>query len=206
MDSRELSPKVLAAYQAVAELFMKGADLSNMTVSEITTQAGIGKGTVYDYFANKEDLIAGALYYEVKEVCRELYIQLCEKETLYDKIEMILYDMEWHMQEVGCAFKVLHITMDNSLVSKKIRQLFHEKEDEDMLIFDLLRKALEDEIGESSQATAEDMAYLVMNLTAKFMCYAMYLSEDESRRIPDSKTMRERLCHDICKEVESYRK
>lgn len=43
MESREFAPKVLATYRAVIDLFREGADLNNLTVSEITAKAGIGK-------------------------------------------------------------------------------------------------------------------------------------------------------------------
>ena len=45
MGRSELAPKVKATYQAVIQLLIEGADLNNLTVSEITAKAGIGKGT-----------------------------------------------------------------------------------------------------------------------------------------------------------------
>jgi len=37
-------------------LFMQ-KDINNVTISEIAKTAGIGKGTVYEYFKNKEDIV-----------------------------------------------------------------------------------------------------------------------------------------------------
>ena len=48
MGRSELAPKVKATYQAVILLLMEGADINNLTVSEITGRAGIGKGTAYE--------------------------------------------------------------------------------------------------------------------------------------------------------------
>lgn len=205
MEKQELSPKVLAAYKAVAELFMEGADLSSLTVSEITARAGIGKGTVYDYFANKEEMLAGALYHEMDVVCSELYKQLQKKRNLYEKMEQILVDMEEHMQEVGCAFKVLHLLMDNSQVSKQLRELFRKRKDNEIPLFALLRELIREELGEDISLSGEDIIYLVMNTVSRLICYAMYLNQDEAVRFFDSKTMRERLCRDICRDVEESR-
>lgn len=205
MEKQELSPKVLAAYRAVAELFMEGADLSSLTVSEITARAGIGKGTVYDYFANKEEMLAGALYHEMDVVCSELYKQLQKKRNLYEKMEQILVDMEEHMQEVGCAFKVLHLLMDNSQVSKQLRELFRRRKDNEIPLFALLRELIIEELGEDISLPGEDIIYLVMNTVSRLICYAMYLNQDEAVRFFDSKTMRERLCRDICRDVEESR-
>lgn len=205
MEKQELSPKVLAAYKAVAELFTEGADLSSLTVSEITARAGIGKGTVYDYFANKEEMLAGALYHEMDVVCSELYKQLQKKRNLYEKMEQILVDMEEHMQEVGCAFKVLHLLMDNSQVSKQLRELFRRRKDNEIPLFALLRELIREELGEDISLSGEDLTYLVMNTVSRLICYAMYLNQDEAVRSFDSKTMRERLCRDICRDVEENR-
>lgn len=205
MEKQELSPKVLAAYKAVAELFTEGADLSSLTVSEITARAGIGKGTVYDYFANKEEMLAGALYHEMDVVCSELYKQLQKKRNLYEKMEQILVDMEEHMQEVGCAFKVLHLLMDNSQVSKQLRELFRRRKDNEIPLFVLLRELIREELGEDISLSGEDLTYLVMNTVSRLICYAMYLNQDEAVRSFDSKTMRERLCRDICRDVEENR-
>lgn len=73
MEKQELSPKVLAVYKAVAELFMEGADLSSLTVSGITARVGIGKGTVYDYFANQDEAVRSFDSKTMRErLCRDI--------------------------------------------------------------------------------------------------------------------------------------
>lgn len=58
------SPKVLMMYQAVSELIRGKMDIRSITVSDITKKAGIGKGTAYEYFSSKEELLASALVHE----------------------------------------------------------------------------------------------------------------------------------------------
>ncbi len=74
----ELKPKVRALYEAVLELLNENADISTMKVSDITSRAGIGKGTAYDS-KSKEEIIACAVMYdarrqgmETREKLREL--------------------------------------------------------------------------------------------------------------------------------------
>ena len=62
----ELKPKVKALYDAVLELLNENADVNALTVSDITKRAGIGKGTAYDYFSCKEEIIAGAIIYDAQ--------------------------------------------------------------------------------------------------------------------------------------------
>lgn len=64
---KEYPPKVRAMYEAVLELFASGRDFSTLKVSEITAKAGIGKGTAYEYFSTKEEMIVGAIRYEASK-------------------------------------------------------------------------------------------------------------------------------------------
>lgn len=73
MNKETPTVKEKAIYQAVVDLFMEGADLSELTVSEITAKAGIGKGTAYGYFSDKEDMIARSICYNVDQYCHWIY-------------------------------------------------------------------------------------------------------------------------------------
>lgn len=205
METKELSPKMLAAYKAIIELFTEGADLNTLTVSEITARAGIGKGTVYDYFSNKEEMLAGALYYEMGVACGELYEKLKDRKNLYEKMEQILLDMENYKQKMECAFKVVHLLMDNSQVSKQLREILQKRKNQEIPLYQLMQRLMEEEFEEGSRASEEDMLYLVMNTISKLICYAMYLNHYAVLKKFDTKTMRDRLCEDICREVERYK-
>lgn len=206
MEAKKLPPKVLAVYKAVVELFAKGADLSTLTVSEIAARAGIGKGTIYDYFASKEEMLAGALYYEMDVACRELYERLQDKETLYERIKQILFDMETHKQEMECAFKVLHLLMDNSQISNRLRELLRKKEDKEIPLYQLLKKLIEEELGEEVAVSQEDMLYLVMDTISQLLCFAMYLNYDGIMSVYGTKNIRERICRNVCGNVKSVEK
>lgn len=205
MDKQELSPKVQAVYRAVVELFAEGADLNTLTVSEITARAGIGKGTVYDYFSNKEEMLAGALYHEMNVACQELYERLKDKKNLFEKMEQILLDMENYKQKMECAFKVVHLLMDNSQVSKQLREILQKKENYEIPLYQMLQMLIREEFGEDSKVSEEDMLYLVMNTISKLVCYAMYLNNDVVLEKFGTKTMRERLCKNVCREVQNYK-
>ena len=56
----EPSEKVQKMYEAIAGFVEEKRDLSTIKVSEITSRAGIGKGTAYEYFSSKEELIVYA--------------------------------------------------------------------------------------------------------------------------------------------------
>ncbi len=57
-DIHHVPPKVNQMYEAVMQLLEEGADVADIRVSTITERAGIGKGTAYEYFDTKEEIVA----------------------------------------------------------------------------------------------------------------------------------------------------
>lgn len=64
---KPLAEKEILMFQAVNELLKEGRDARDLTVQEITKKAGIGKGTAYEYFQSKEELIGKATVFGVME-------------------------------------------------------------------------------------------------------------------------------------------
>lgn len=64
-EEKQYPPKVIAMNEAVISLLAEGRDLNTLRVSEITARAGIGKGTAYEYFSSKAEIIATALEYDL---------------------------------------------------------------------------------------------------------------------------------------------
>ncbi len=65
-ENGALPEKVRLLYEAVLAMVTNGWDINRMKVSDITAQAGIGKGTAYEYFSSKEEIIANAVLYDVE--------------------------------------------------------------------------------------------------------------------------------------------
>ena len=61
-------------FEGVLSMAEGGADLYLITVQDIARAAGIGKGTVYEYFSSKEDILAGTILY-----CIENELDLAEQ-------------------------------------------------------------------------------------------------------------------------------
>lgn len=69
---KEITPKQLALYEATLALVAEGNAPHELTISRIAAKAGIGKGTVYEYFDSKEALFAGAVAYRAQQEAEEL--------------------------------------------------------------------------------------------------------------------------------------
>lgn len=88
----KLSPKVEALYKAVMELLLEGKEIRKMKVSEITERAGIGKGTAYEYFESREELIVHALNFQQKIWAENIREELARESTFTEKIDC-LFDL-----------------------------------------------------------------------------------------------------------------
>ena len=92
----ETNEKVLAMYHAVAALMDEGRNIYNLKVSDITQKAGIGKGTAYEYFRSKEELLAKAICYDFAVQFQSLEKEMEEKKRLKDALDSCFDWMDSH--------------------------------------------------------------------------------------------------------------
>ncbi len=201
MMNKEYLPKEKAIYQAVLALFEEGADLNSLTVSEITKRAGIGKGTAYEYFSDKEEMIAKAIFYNIEKFCKHLYEGIAEKESLYAKIDFLLLTMEEQIGNTNCIFRLM-LSSDNSMLSKRMKELMEERKlSGERPEMDLIEKILENEFQNSKIPSGERMEYLVMSIFSKIWCFALWLKKGTQKKPEDRASMRELVVEGICREV-----
>ncbi len=114
--------KVLLMYEAVAGMLKEGADIRGIKVSDITTRAGIGKGTAYEYFPSKEALIVTALDYDVHRK-QELLARVIGGEMSFrEKVIRILTYMEEHFGEIQTFCALLKIGTGACEVPEALRR------------------------------------------------------------------------------------
>lgn len=85
-----LKDKEKAVYEAVGRLVLSGHTSSQLTVSAIAREAGVGKGTVYEYFTTKEELIAKAMSYNLGTQAEVLLGELKCTPEFEEKVVLIL--------------------------------------------------------------------------------------------------------------------
>ncbi len=87
---REYPQKVMAIYEAVGRLIAAGKDTAELKVSDITKEAGIGKGTAYEYFGSKEEIIGRAVCYQVQKMMQKAIEKLASIQSLQGQLEQIV--------------------------------------------------------------------------------------------------------------------
>ena len=200
-----MPPKVKVVYRAVIALFVEGADLNSLTVAEIAGKAGIGKGTVYEYFKNKEQMIAGALFYQMNECCENVYAQLAREKSLYDRMNKILLNIDKERTEISFFIRALPVMMDNSTVSGRLRELWKDRGEEEAPVMELMRRLIEDEVKPVKELNGKDTDYLILTVLSRIICYAVYRFGGRGGLGLDEETMREMICMDICRDVDSIK-
>jgi len=99
-EVRNLSEKQILIYKAIVDLINEGADVSDMKVGEITARAGIGKGTAYEYFSSKEEMVIEALEYNTMMQVMTVKAMVEKKDAFRDKFMCILNYMDENKDQI----------------------------------------------------------------------------------------------------------
>ena len=121
-ELEKVPPKVRQMYRAVVELIGEGEEIAELRVSTITGRAGIGKGTAYEYFDSKEEIVACAITYAIESSFRRLERELLEKEDFYAQLGFLLDEIERKDDRKVCFQRFLHLLTDTSDFSDLIRE------------------------------------------------------------------------------------
>lgn len=195
-----LSPKVQLLYKAVIELLNEGADVNSLKISDITQKAGIGKGTAYDYFNSKEEVIGAGIIYYIDKFLADAEAEVKELSSFHDSVNYLFDVLERNLDERGCLVRLVHLLLGSSPVSVYMQDAIRNGEAEmPLLLLDkIVRKGIE-----NGELTREcPTSYIVYTLCTKILTYAAFLDIKEGE-LPlyskdiDKKQMRELMVKGI---------
>ncbi|MCL1804563.1 MAG: TetR/AcrR family transcriptional regulator [Clostridiales bacterium] len=83
----------------------------NTRIEEVAAAAGIGKGTVYEYFRSKEELLSAAIRFEMEESAGQVRENAAKESTVRGKLKAIVETVMLRRRE-NC-----YQTLDMSLVN-----------------------------------------------------------------------------------------
>lgn len=113
--------KVLAMYQAVIELINDGCDVNTLKVADITRRAGIGKGTAYEYFSSKEEIISTSVLYYVQECFHKLQTISTMEGSFKEKINGVMDFIDCHVKEKQGVFFLIKMVLDSYEIPKNLQ-------------------------------------------------------------------------------------
>ena len=96
--------KEILIYKAVIDIIEEQGFNSNIKIADIAKKAGIGKGTVYEYFKNKDEILTGAIMYLLQTSMKDILNNDIEndlgfRETLINHIHKVLITLSYN---IGC--------------------------------------------------------------------------------------------------------
>lgn len=119
--------KKTVLYEAALSILEEKHDMSSIKVADIAQKADIGKGTIYEYFDSKEQLLAEAVIHMVKHGVRSLE-EIAESTAGFkESYRLILEYMESMMSRNKMFFKYVTLNECNFSMHKAVQSLVEQE-------------------------------------------------------------------------------
>ena len=180
---QQVPPKVLLMYAAVVQLFQEGADVTNIRVSSITEKAGIGKGTAYEYFDTKEEIMVCAVVYHVQQVFAWLESELLKRDNFREQLDFLMEEMAKEDGRKYCFLRFVHMLTDSSELSRMTREKMQADEFVPYRPMAVFEKVLSGGITRGELRNDLPMEYMIYTLFSRLMAYMMTITTEEGLSI-----------------------
>ena len=109
-----IAEKEMLMYKAVIEMVQENYDINSIKVSDITSRAGIGKGTAYEYFGSKEEIIVKALFYDTYVHILNVEKIMKSDKKFKEKYYLLMDYLEEKLPNTKATGNLIKIFMGNS--------------------------------------------------------------------------------------------
>lgn len=199
-DIDKVPPKVHQMYMAVIQMLEEGTDVAGIRVSTITDRAGIGKGTAYEYFDSKEEIVACAMVYQIQWMFNWLESVLEEKGNFRDQISFLMEEIEKNDGKKGCFLRFVHMMTDNSEFSRMVREKLTAEDFMPRQPVSVFGKILSKGVERGDLRRDLPMDYMVHCVFSHLLTYMLATAAADCLQI-DLPTIRRLACEGIINEV-----
>ena len=172
----QIPAKVLQMYRAVVRLITEGAEPAKLRVSTITEEAEIGKGTAYEYFDSKEEIVVCAVVHQMQTMIAALEKELLRRSSFREQLEFLLDEISIQEEQNNCFFRLVHLMTDNSEFSRQIRQRLESDAFRQYSPVQMFRKVLGEAVERGELRSDLPMDYMVYTLGARILAYMVAVS------------------------------
>ena len=172
----QIPAKVLQMYRAVVRLISEGEEPTKLRVSTITEEAEIGKGTAYEYFDSKEEIVVCAVAHQMQTMIAALEKELLRRRTFREQLEFILDEISTQEEQNNCFFRLVHLMTDNSEFSRQIRQRLESDAFRQYSPVQMFRKVLGAAVERGELRRDLPLDYMVYTLGARILAYMVAVS------------------------------
>lgn len=172
----QIPPKVLKLYKAVNQLLEEGADPGSLRVSTITDRAGIGKGTAYEYFDSRDEIVIYAVVYQMQMAMMELEKGLQERKTFRDQINFLLDEVSAQERQQNSFLKQIHILTDNTEFSRQVQGIMASAALKKYQLVQLFRQLLGAAVERGELRKDLPLDYMVYSMGGRVLAYMVAVS------------------------------
>lgn len=203
-QTAEIPEKVLLIYQAVPQMLKEGADINTLKVSEITERAGIGKGTAYEYFSSKEELITRALLFYIEKKVNDIENISESQNSFPDKIHAVLDYVEQNFDDIREFCMLVRIGTGSYEISEPLKNEYERMQE----TFDchrmdhLIDRMIEQ--GRQEGILTENNTFLCrMAFASQMMMYTAALLQQEKAdlNVPETEKLKTFVYHALVKSL-----
>lgn len=203
-QTAEIPEKVLLIYQAVPQMLKEGADVNTLKVSEITERAGIGKGTAYEYFSSKEELITRALLFYIEKKVNDIENISESQNSFPDKIHAVLDYVEQNFDDIRGFCMLVRIGTGSYEISEPLKNEYERMQE----TFDchrmdhLIDRMIEQ--GRQEGILTENNTFLCrMAFASQMMMYTAALLQQEKAdlNVPETEKLKTFVYHALVKSL-----
>lgn len=140
--TNQIDRKKLILQSALQNFIEEGYDRA--TMQDIADKAGVGKGTIYEYFSSKEELFSEVVLTGIHNMCQELLQTLAEPGTIYGKVKR-LYAKNIQLFKANIGLRAIMLNDFGKIPKQLHKQL--EEQQTDMLtqVENTFQQAIEQE-------------------------------------------------------------
>lgn len=202
MRDNKKTDKIIAIYHAVEDIIAEGVDLATMRVSDIAAKAGIGKGTTYEYFTSKEELVVKAMIYLVDSMTKRILNNMEKKDSFRDKFMLLLEEMEEKVKQRACILKYFHMLGDMNLCEPMHDLLMdNDEEAKNANPMRIIRYLLEEGKKEGIIGERYSMSYMETIMFSKIIAFVVYVDNVFGNKDCDNEVIKQSMYDGICREL-----
>lgn len=183
----EYSTKEIAVFDGVMRLIEQGSDLHAVKVSDIALAAGIGKGTLYNYFQSKEEIITRTILYYLEVQVKSAVERVEAEQSFYCKCRAGLDFLENTARQKNNALQFLLFNFEaneaKNLMDSAGEMLLQRKRQLEDLIMEIATVGSEEGLFPSQQDRSYVFQVFVSALFGFFQLFCSHLHHMDEESI-----------------------
>lgn len=180
METTVIKEKEQSIYLAL-DILGKEKSFHELTVAEIARAANIGKGTIYEYFNTKEDILKGYFDYVINQYYQQMQAFANDEHNAIDTL--------WHMvdyeQKTSCDYhsRLALLTHHGEFMSSVKELVSHYYRNRYFLFASIVEQAIKN--GEFANQSVEQAAVLFVGTMSGGYMMSKHNSEFQLRQLFD---------------------